>query len=72
MSKVPTVEEEVCFSDQVRALIEECGITPTRVAIMAGITPSMMHSFLKCGKSLHMTTLDRIARVIGLRAVVQK
>ena len=59
------------FTDQIREAIRRSGRTNHAIARDMGVAPSVIHRFMN-GTGLETPTLDRLARVLGLRVVVDK
>jgi transcriptional regulator with XRE-family HTH domain len=53
-------------SDVLRQAIRESGLTHYRIAKDSGITPQMLDAFMKGDRTLRLTTLDKVAPVLGL------
>ena len=52
-------------SDQLAALLRDCGRSPAAIAAAAEIAPSILSRFLRGERSLSLDTVDRIARALG-------
>ena len=59
------------FTDQIREAIRRSGRTNYAIAKDMGVAPSVVHRFMN-GTGLATPTLDRLARVLRLRVVVDK
>ncbi len=59
------------FSDQIREAIRRSGRTNHAVARDMGVAPSVVHRFMN-GSGMLTSSLDHLARVLGLRVVVDK
>jgi transcriptional regulator with XRE-family HTH domain len=58
------------LSDDIRAAVRACGLTPSEVAAAAGMTRQNLHQFLN-GAGLSLPVLDRLADVLRLRVVAE-
>lgn len=54
-------------SRRVRQLVEDNGASIAAVAAQVGVSPGMINDALNGHTHLHVTTLDAIANVLGLR-----
>jgi hypothetical protein len=59
------------FSDQVREIIRKSGRTHRSIAKEMGVAPSVVHRFMH-GSGMSTSSVDRLARVLGLRVIVAK
>lgn len=60
------------FSDQIRAAIENCGMSRYRIAKETGVDPAALCRFMQGRVGLTTDTLDKLADCIGLRIVTDK
>src|SRR4051812_3219057 len=58
------------FSDQIREAIDSSAITRYVLSEKTGITESALSRFMTGKQSLSLTTMDKIADVLGLQVVV--
>lgn len=54
------------FSDQLRAIVRECGISPADIARQTGIDKSTLSRFLSGERGLPMATLDSLSKFLRL------
>jgi plasmid maintenance system antidote protein VapI len=59
------------FSDQLRRIIEECGMSRNQLCKVAEMDPSHLHRFVHGTGRLTNDTVDRLVQVLGVRLVVQ-
>lgn len=52
-------------SDQLAALLRDCGRSPAALAAAAEVAPSILSRFLRGERSLSLDTVDRIATALG-------
>jgi hypothetical protein len=57
------------LSDQLRTIIETCGLSKYAICKRAGIDPSQMHRFVHGTGWFSAASLDRIGAALGLRLV---
>lgn len=57
------------LADQLRAAIEESGLTAYRIGIETGLPAPTISRFLNNERDLTLGTADRIAAYLGLRLV---
>jgi hypothetical protein len=61
----------ISFSDQIRQAISDSGVTRYRIAKESNVHLAALMRFME-GKSLTLTSVDRLAHVLGLRVVVDR
>lgn len=54
------------FSDEIRAAVENCGMSRYRIAKITGIDAAVLCRFVQGQVGLSMDTLDKLAECIGL------
>jgi hypothetical protein len=59
------------LSDQIREVIRQSARTNYAIAKDMGVAPSVVHRFMN-GSGMSTSSLDHLARVLGLRVVVDK
>lgn len=57
------------FSDQLRRIIAESGISRNQICKAANIDPSQLHRFVHGNGRLTNDTIDRLASALSLRLV---
>ncbi|WP_439628901.1 helix-turn-helix domain-containing protein [Gemmata sp.] len=63
---VPLVPQTPSFSDQLRSIIEGCGISRYALCQRTGIAESAMSRFLSGKQGLTLASLDKLAAALGL------
>ncbi len=58
------------ISDQVRAAINNCGLSRYAVSKITGVSEGMLSRFVAGQTDMTLRTLDRLASTIGVRVVV--
>ena len=56
----------VSFSDQLRAIVRECGIPPAEIARQTKIDKSTLSRFLSGERGLPMATVDSLSEFLHL------
>ena len=59
-------------SDDMKHLIENCGLTRYQLAQVSGVSEAVLSLFVTGKRSLTLTTVDRLAAALGLRIVGKK
>lgn len=59
-------------SEQVRAVIEGCGLTRYEISKRSGIDQSALTRFMSGERGLSTTALDTIGELLGLDIVIRK
>jgi hypothetical protein len=54
------------FSDEIRAAVENCGMTRYRISKLTGIDAAVLCRFVQGQVGLSMDSLDKLAECIGL------
>ena len=70
MAKRPKRTES--FSDQLRRIIRQSGISRNQICLAANIDPSHLHRFVHGTGRLTNDTIDKLAPVLGLRVLSSK
>ncbi len=60
------------FSEQLKQLIEESGITRYRIAKDAGVAQSTLSSFFSGNRALSLTNINKICELLDLELVPRK
>jgi len=55
------------FSDQLRAIIADCGMSRNQLCKLAGLDPTQLHRFVHKTGKLTNETIDRLADVLGVQ-----
>lgn len=58
--------------EEIREAIRNCGKTPRRLALEAGVASSVVYRFLNGTRDPTLTSIDKIARAAGLRLGLEK
>ena len=64
-----TKKQSKRFSDEIRAAVENCGMTRYRIAKETDIDASVLCRFVQGQVGLSMDTLDKLAECIGLHVL---
>ena len=62
----PDAEAEETFTEALRRYIVNSGTPIARLAVQAGIMPSMLFRFKNQNRSLALATVDKLCAVLGL------
>ncbi|MCC6127391.1 MAG: helix-turn-helix transcriptional regulator [Pirellulales bacterium] len=65
-------KRSVKFTDEIRAAIENCGITRYRIAKDTGIDAAVLCRFIHGQVGLSMDSLDKLAEYIGFHIALDK
>lgn len=60
------------MSDQVRRIVESCGLTRYRIAHLAGIHESTLSRFIAGQRALSSDALDKLGQVLDLEVVMHR
>ena len=59
-------------SDQLRHIIQQCGMSRNQICLAADIDPSHLHRFVHGTGRLTNDSIDKLAPVLGLRLLSSK
>lgn len=73
-SKTPKPESPQTITDQLRAIIADAidkrGIKSSVLATQAGISPAVLHRFMKDKRTLRLESIDKLGTFLGLKLTV--
>lgn len=64
--------EQRLLADQVRRAIESREETPAEIARLSGVNKGALSRFLRGERSLTLSSLEKLAPVLGLRIVTER
>jgi transcriptional regulator with XRE-family HTH domain len=65
-------KRQLTISDELREFIEASGLSQLRLAKEAGVYSSAICRFVKGERLLDLSSVDKLAKVLGLRLVQRK